>query len=1181
MSQHNKNLPSASTATLCIDQQQAQQQLKYLGYNTKNVFLRFFYHSDDPRKNGDKGRKLNHLRWQEIEAYQQDGRGVYVVVNGARGGHEDKEIKQCVAIFCEWDDRPLEEQLLHWEKVGFLEPTFTVYSGDKSAQPYWVFDTPITVEQWRELQCLLIDVMEADPSNKNPSRVFRLAGGWHVKPGREPRRTEIVQDSGKKYSYEQIRQELLRLQSGRQVDREQPVVLIELQKPKHSVGSVLIPQEQRYENIQIPVSPSVPLEICLSKHSRHLLTDGASKGCRNTSGAKLARDLIGTANHLIALGQSFEGNPRKLLEDYGNRCSPPLDQKEVETIWKSAEKDNPTPSCQAQGVVSCIRAWYWKHHIKPQAAGKTNERRLNPRTQTVTGDTTNSSDTSNAEPQSLSAIVTSVTQILEQGLPDWEEQAHLDALQHSSGISKASFAHLVASQRCQSDEVMLQDEQQLDRLIEWKNAKLDFNWVLPDFAEDLLHDARVLNIAPIMLWQYLLPATLSLVGKKVNLDAGSHTVPAIAWTCIVGESGIGKSRAESVILAPLRAWQQEEYHRFKPQWQEYKQSLNAKKNDSEPSEPPLPERKYLFEVATIQAVMRRLSEQGDNGSLWARDEIAGLFKSLGQFSAKGEGEGLECLLPMWDGTSAPVDRVMYEDSYHLDSSRLSIAGGLQPGVFRKIFSDPDDAQGLQARFLFALPAAQPAKIVEGYCRLSDKLPHFYRWVDTQFPAGNIKLSGAAKARYKVVYESMGRQALSATTPAVRAWMRKLPGQLLRIALALHVIECYHQPNRPRHELQLDTLNRAVDFCRYYRSTFEVVQESVSDSDCVSSILLKIWDAAATSPAGLAVRDAYRSIKALSRRAKEMGRNVAAYTIDLYYQLEKMGKGSVHKDGRVVRFVVGGAFPPSEPPEESRSNNPSDLQGGGGPTDGVTEVTEVERLAESRIEVSPLERVSPVTVQQIGQVDVDIHRTQVHDLPVLDAENRWEDIEDEDNEQPNTETQILSNIEKTAPSQELELVTHSVPIAPVAKADSQQDFAFQKLAEQILLCSTWVEIAQRVNQNGDALFAAAKKMTQQQREGLTRLLIEHLCQSPAHLGQLAWIPEKLRQQALKALTFTVGRIQDVAESVLDATWEVISGCRLKEISYLGTQYEMWIFTLPNGGNLGVYKEAVEAIACYEE
>ena len=140
-----------------IDRTLASQHLSYLGYQPgDNVYLRFFYHGSDPRKDGDSGRKESTLNWEQIEKYQQDGRGVYVVVNGASGGHTDADIKNCCAIFCEWDDIPLAEQFEKWSSIGFVEPTFTVYSGDKSMQPYWVFDEPIAVEQWRELQQLLI-----------------------------------------------------------------------------------------------------------------------------------------------------------------------------------------------------------------------------------------------------------------------------------------------------------------------------------------------------------------------------------------------------------------------------------------------------------------------------------------------------------------------------------------------------------------------------------------------------------------------------------------------------------------------------------------------------------------------------------------------------------------------------------------------------------------------------------------------------------------------------------------------------------------------------------------------------------------------------------------------------------------------------------------------------------------
>ncbi len=566
----------------------------------------------------------------------------------------------------------------------------------------------------------------------------------------------------------------------------------------------------------------------------------------------------------------------------------------------------------------------------------------------VTHDSLIDSDAQSLDLASFSITVTSVNKILEQGLSDWKEQAHLDALQAESGLSKPSFAHLVAAQRCHFDEVTREDQGRFNQLVDWHNAQLNFKLALPHLADDLLHDAAVLNVDPISLWQYFLPATLSLVGKKCDLDVQSHKVPAIAWTCTVGESGTGKSRAEGLLLAPLKEWQQQEFQRFSQELKEYKKALNNKEESEPGTESPIPERKYLFEVATIQAVMRRLYEQAENGSLWARDEIAGLFKSLNQFTPNGDGEGLECLLKMWDGSPTQVDRVLYEDSYNMLSTRLSLAGGLQPGIFHKIFKDADDANGMQARFLFALPKIRPAKRVKGACRLSDRLPHFYRWVDQEFPAGTVRLSRAADSRYDAIYEQIGIQAEQGRTPAIRVWMRKLSGQLLRIALALHIVECYHEPGRPKHEIQLDTLNRAVEVARYYRSVFQAIQEIVGDSDETSSILLKIWDMAATSPTGVAVRDTYRRIKAIQRRAKELGRDVAAYTIDLYQQLEKMGRGVVQKDKRLVRFMV--RTNPINPPLQPSL------------TESVTVVTDVVSETNQSVETSHLIGVSPVTVQ---------------------------------------------------------------------------------------------------------------------------------------------------------------------------------------------------------------------------
>ena len=117
----------------------------------------------------------------------------------------------------------------------------------------------------------------------------------------------------------------------------------------------------------VPVPESVPLEVCLSKDSRSLLQSGVSVGGRNANGAKLARDLIGTANYLQNIGQLFNGTPWQLFLDYCQQCpaSNRWDEGEWKNLWKSAENDHPTPSCKAEGVETCIRAWYWKHYIKP------------------------------------------------------------------------------------------------------------------------------------------------------------------------------------------------------------------------------------------------------------------------------------------------------------------------------------------------------------------------------------------------------------------------------------------------------------------------------------------------------------------------------------------------------------------------------------------------------------------------------------------------------------------------------------------------------------------------------------------------------------------------------------------------------------------------------------------------
>ncbi len=95
---------------------------------------------------------------------------------------------------------------------------------------------------------------------------------------------------------------------------------------------------------EAPTILPIPLANCLAKSNRQLLR-GVTEGGRNHAGATLSRDLIGVANYLESIGIDSDGDPHSLFDEFSHNCQPPIDDSEANVIWKSAEGDNPEPSC--------------------------------------------------------------------------------------------------------------------------------------------------------------------------------------------------------------------------------------------------------------------------------------------------------------------------------------------------------------------------------------------------------------------------------------------------------------------------------------------------------------------------------------------------------------------------------------------------------------------------------------------------------------------------------------------------------------------------------------------------------------------------------------------------------------------------------------------------------------------
>ena len=187
---------------LKLDKLQWRTFLQILGKDKNTVRLRSFYPKGHPLKNTDRGKKSNaDINW--ITQCQSEGRGIYVVVND--GGDTDSEITGCRAFFCEWDDRSKEEQIDLWRSLGLKEPTLQIDTGGKSIHNYWVLKKTIDPKTWKPIQERLLDYADADRALKNPSRVMRLPGTYHMgDDGTQREMTRIISSCDNKYTVKDI-----------------------------------------------------------------------------------------------------------------------------------------------------------------------------------------------------------------------------------------------------------------------------------------------------------------------------------------------------------------------------------------------------------------------------------------------------------------------------------------------------------------------------------------------------------------------------------------------------------------------------------------------------------------------------------------------------------------------------------------------------------------------------------------------------------------------------------------------------------------------------------------------------------------------------------------------------------------------------------------------------------------
>ncbi len=896
-----QNDSANSLTKLQIDREQAIAQLRALGYKADDlVCLRFFLPSVDSRSKEDKGRKLEgrfpNLPWSLIERLQAEGRGCYFVVN--RGGHKDENIYQGQALFYEHDDLSKDISRNLGQQLGLPEPTLQVDTGGKSVHSYLKLSKPCSPKEWRELQTDLLEYVDGDRALKNPSRVMRLAGAYHIKAGREPIQSKIILNTGKAYSYEELR------------------AIVPKQRQRQSQQNPLSWGDFS-SNFRLPIDDPVPLYECLTRSDRDLIDRGTVEGERNDRGFALAANLIATANDLTEIGQLFEEDPQQLFEHYCQNCTPSIDSAETESIWKSATLRAKSTSLSAEQIENCIKGWKWRQ-LRSKLPGQTED---GSRKSAQDLRVVNATDRFATQSQSVSIeeIEVQIRDYLRGSPSPTELQKWVfrwaEAVKRPTRDIWALVKAIQAEQDSQQEQAEV--KRSLPSLLDYQNRRLDPRKFLDgELPELIIETAKAMPTAPGFIFTTLIAASASRIGTAARVvikASAKYTQPCIFQTAIVSPSGGKKTPAQRVVIDPLLDIEaaankeyelateavEQELNDYEAAVADYKQAKKQGKEAEFPEKPEIPIRKrFITKDSTIE-VLQSIHAANPRGILVYRDELIANKKSQNLYRG-GFGADAEIELELYNGCSIVVDR-KNNGSIFLHESAISRTGSIQEGVLKKWMGDHSDENGEKARWLFCAEPCPLAYIdltspeADKDTGISEVLRKLYEDLE-KIPHQDYILSYEARVKFQDWQHQLVDWAREEGQSGLKVAYPKFESYTARLALWLHIVNSVLKGNlHPEPVISGKTMAKAIELTDYYVGQLRLIYARNAPEARVSDNLLKIKELAEQLGRAISARDVQAKVRCLRKTP-------AAEIRELFKTLVDSGWGSLQGEGQKVQLV---------------------------------------------------------------------------------------------------------------------------------------------------------------------------------------------------------------------------------------------------------------------------------------
>jgi hypothetical protein len=326
--------------------------------------------------------------------------------------------------------------------------------------------------------------------------------------------------------------------------------------------------------------------------------------------------------------------------------------------------------------------------------------------------------------------------------------------------------------------------------------------LLPGELQDYVHAAaESLNVDVSFVLLPVLSALGSALGNTRSILLKRNFIqPPIIWTGIIGRSGSRKSPSLDAGCFAIIEHERELARQNKLAMDLYEddmaewESKTKKERGVKPGSPV--SLTCLMDNLTLEALADAIQSSA-RGVLVKKDELSHWFASFDQYTT-AKGADVSQWLSLHTGVFFGLDRRSDHRRYRVHQPRVALAGGIQPGVLKRILTEDFFERGLPARFLFAYPpfmqdrwteAQIPDALRASVLALFQKLWEIEPAHDDRGEACPklLRLGADAKAEYVHYYNECGAASIEAGEREEAAWS-KLSGYAARLAL---VGQCVH------------------------------------------------------------------------------------------------------------------------------------------------------------------------------------------------------------------------------------------------------------------------------------------------------------------------------------------------------------------------------------------------------